>query len=263
VTRQNYYARRKQRRRRQVEGELVLGWVQEERKMQPRLGTRKLHFLLGERLQKAGVKLGRDGLFELLRQKQLLVPARVAESPRTTQSYHTLPLFSNRIKHLKVSGPNEVWVSDLTYVRTQEGFLYLALLTDKGSRKIVGYHCGDRLEAEGCVRALDSALAGLPPQAQPIHHSDRGSQYCCHAYVHRLRERGLGISMTEKNHCAENALAERMNGILKSEYGLGAEFKSKETARRAVDQAVRLYNTRRPHSALGYRVPEEAHSLAA
>jgi putative transposase len=262
ITRQNYYARRKQRQRRRVEAELVVQWVQEERKIQPRLGTRKLHFMLGEQLKEAGVKLGRDRFFALLREKQLLVPARVAEYPRTTQAYHALPVFGNRIKDMEVSAPNQVWVSDLTYVRTIEGFLYLALLTDKASRKIVGYHSADTLEAEGCVLALEKALAGLPKGARPIHHSDRGSQYCCHEYVQRLQDRGLGISMTESNHCAENALAERMNGILKSEYGLGGEFKSKESARLAVDQAVRVYNTRRPHSALGYRVPEEVHRLA-
>ena len=202
-------------------------------------------------------------MFELLRARTLLVEAKSAEYPRTTNSYHSLPVFTNRVKDLEVSKPNEVWVGDLTYLRTQEGYLYLALLTDKKSRKIVGYHCGQTLEAEGCLQALDKALRELPQTARPIHHSDRGTQYCCHEYVNRLIDRGLSVSMTENNHCAENALAERMNGILKSEYGLGREFKTKEEARLAVNQAVHLYNTRRPHAALNYRMPAEVHSLTA
>lgn len=236
--------------------------VQAERSVQPRLGTRKLRVVLKEQLAKAGVKLGRDRLFEVLREGDLLVKRLPAEYPCTTNSYHYLPVFRNRIKDLKVSKPNEVWVADVTYVRTTVGFLYLALLTDKKSRKIVGYHCGETLEAEGCIQALKRALADLPKGATPIHHSDRGTQYCCHEYVNQLTDRGLSVSMTEHNHCAENAMAERINGILKGEYGLGGEFKNKEDAYKAVNQAVPLYNTRRPHVALGYRIPGQVHSLA-
>ena len=259
MSRQNYYVRRRQRRRRQVDGELVAGLVQRERRLQPRLGTRKLHHLLKAELQEAGVRIGRDRLFEELRKRQLLVRPLPAPYPRTTQSYHTLPVFRNLAKEAPLQGPNQVWVSDLSYLRTREGFLYLALITDKYSRKIVGSHAGESLEAVGCVRALEQALKELPAHAQPIHHSDQGSQYCCHEYVQRLRQRGLGISMTESNHCAENALAERMNGILKQEYGLGVEFATKADARRAVEQGVWLYNHKRPHTQLNYRVPAQVH----
>jgi len=262
MSRQNYYARRKHRQRRQVDGDLVAELVITERKEQPRLGTRKLQVLLKGPLAEAGVRLGRDRLFEVLRERDLLVEARRAEYPTTTDSYHCLPVFTNRIKNLELTKPNEVWVADLTYLRTDEGFLYLALLTDKKSRKIVGYHCADTLEAAGCIQALKMALRDLPSGEQPIHHSDRGTQYCCHEYVNQLVDHGLSISMTERNHCAENALAERMNGILKSEYGLGDRLKTKNCARQAADQAVHLYNTRRPHQALGYRFPHEVHSLA-
>lgn len=262
MTRSNYYARRKARQKQQVDSALVVALVQRERQQQPRIGTRKLQVMLRGEMKEAGVKLGRDRMFEVLRENELLVEPRPAEYPRTTNSYHCLPVFRNRVKDLEVKRPNEVWVADLTYIRTEEDFLYLALLTDKMSRKIVGYHCGDTLEAMGCIRAIMKALAELPPGVFPIHHSDQGTQYCCHEYVNLLVDRGLSVSMTESNHCAENALAERMNGILKGEYGLGYQFKSKEQARRAVDEAVRLYNTRRPHTALGYRVPEEVHSLA-
>lgn len=262
MSRQNFYARRTARQRRSVDEAVVVGLVQKERKVQPRIGTRKLQVMLKQELEAAGVKIGRDRLFAVLRQQDLLVPPPQAEYPRTTHSYHCLPVFTNRIQGLEVTKPNEVWVGDLTYLRTQEGFVYLALLTDKMSRKIVGYHCADTLETAGCLQALERALGDLPAGAQPIHHSDRGSQYCCHEYVQRLNARGLGISMTQSDHCAENALAERMNGILKSEYGLGREFRTKAEARLAAAQAVHLYNTRRPHTALGFRVPAEVHSLA-
>lgn len=259
MSRQNYYARRKQRQRRQVDGELVACLVRRERCQQPRLGVRKLYHMLQSELQEQGVRMGRDRMFEELRQRKLLLEPLAAVYPRTTQSYHNLPVFGNRIKGKEVKGPNEVWVSDLSYLRTGEGYLYMALITDKFSRKIVGWHVGDNLEAVGCVRALERAFEQLPEQSKPIHHSDRGCQYCCHEYVNRLQERGLLISMTEVDHCAENALAERMNGILKQEYGLGLQFRSKAQARVAMEQGIELYNTRRPHTALGMRVPAQVH----
>jgi len=262
ISRQNYYARRRQRQRRAVDAQLVAGLVRRERRQQPRLGTRKLHHMLKSELEAAGVRMGRDRMFEELRQKGLLLEPVRAQYPHTTQSYHNLPVFRNLVKDRPLTGPNEVWVSDLSYLRTLEGYLYLALITDKYSRKIVGWHVGDTLEAVGCVRALEAALADLPAGRAPIHHSDQGSQYCCHEYVNRLQQRGLAISMTEVNHCAENALAERMNGILKQEYGLGVEFPSKVAARQAVRQGIVLYNTRRPHNALGKRFPAQVHASA-
>ena len=262
MSRQNYYARHRQRQRRAVDGELVAGLARRERRMQPRLGTRKLYHLLKPELEQAGVRIGRDRMFDELRSRGLLLEPVAAQDPRTTQSYHNLPVFRNLVKDLEVKAPNEVWVSDLTYLRTAEGFVYLALITDRYSRKIVGWNVGDNLEAVGCTRALDQALKDLPPHSRPIHHSDQGSQYCCHEYVQRLGARGLPVSMTESNHCAENALAERMNGILKQEYGLGAQFGSKTLAQAAVRQGIQLYNTRRPHGALGNRFPAQVHQAA-
>ena len=263
MSRQNFYRRRRRRQRQEVEAELVVALVRAERQIQPRLGGRKVHHLVRSALGEAGVALGRDRFFRVLRGAGLLVARKPAAFPSTTDSAHYLPVFKNLIKDVVVSRPNEVWVADLTYLRTWAGFVYLSLVTDKYSRKIVGYHCGETLAAVGCVAALELGLAGLPAGRQPIHHSDRGSQYCCHEYVERLAAGGLAVSMTERQHCAENALAERVNGILKSEYGLDQEFKSKEEARLAVDQAINLYNTRRPHTALQFRTPEMAHSLAA
>ena len=158
MSRQNYYARRRLRQRAAVDAALITSLVQAERQVQPRLGTRKLRVVLNGALAKAGVMVGRDRFFEVLRVGGLLLAPLPKEYPRTTNSYHCLPVFTNRIKELVLSQPNEVWVSDLTYLRTEEGFLYLALVTDKYSRKVVGYHCGDTLEAVGCVQALGMAL---------------------------------------------------------------------------------------------------------
>jgi putative transposase len=261
MSRQNYYARRQRRLRQALDAEVIEQLVLQERQLQPRLGGRKLYKMLQPELAAAGVKVGRDRFFEVLAQRDLLLKPQAAAYPCTTHSRHNLPVFTNRIKDLELTGANQVWVSDITYLRTEEGFLYLALITDKFSRKIVGYHGGDTLETEGCLKALDIALATLPEGAQPIHHSDCGSQYCSHLYVNRLAEQNLGISMTQTDHCAENALAERVNGILKQEYGLGAKFQTKAEALRAVVQGIGLYNTRRPHTALNYRVPDQVHQF--
>lgn len=263
MSRQNYYARRKERQRRGVDEELLVALVRQERSLQPRLGGRKLRVLIQAELVQAGVRIGRDRFFEVLRRSGLLLEVKRSETPRTTQSYHTLPVFKNLIKGGQFHQPNEVWVGDLTYLRTEEGFLFLALLTDLISRHIVGYHCGDSLESLGCQQALQMALRQLPEGHRPIHHSDRGCQYCCHDYVQLALSRGLSMSMTETDHCAENALAERMNGILKSEYGLDQWFKTKAQSQKAVEQAIFLYGTRRPHSALSYRFPAQVHAQAA
>lgn len=262
MTRNNWYKRKKTRRRKKVDEELVVQVVKEERKMQPRIGGRKLHKLLGPDLAAADVSVGRDRLFEILRKNDLLVPP-LPKSCKTTNSSHCLPIFENLIKELEIDGPNQAWVSDITYIRMENGFVYLTLIMDRYSRKIVGYHCGDSLEALGCIQALDKALADLPEGCKPVHHSDRGCQYCCHEYVKRLRKHELQISMTEINHCAENSHAERLNGILKQEYGLGMTFSNLDHARKAVEQSVWLYNHRRPHESLKMQFPAAVHKKAA
>lgn len=262
ISRQSYYVARRVRQRRTAGEELALGLVREQRCVHPRLGTRKLLWLIRPALAAAGVRLGRDGLFALLRKAQFLVERKPARA-RTTDSRHSLPVFGNLLCEATVRAPNEAWVSDLTYIRTDEGFLYAALVTDVYSRKIVGHDIGDTLEAEGCLRALDLALRALRSCEHPIHHSDRGCQYCCHAYVERLRGRGLPISMTQVMHCYENALAERVNGILKQEYEMDRTFRTKQQARQALAQAVWIYNHRRPHGQLGYRTPASVHAKAA
>jgi len=259
MTPQNYYARRSAWHRQEVDVQLMLELARAERRHQPRLGVRKLYHLIGVELKAAGVKMGRDRLFEELRKAGLLVERKPSEWPRTTKFNPALPVFKNLIKRCSLNGRNQVWVADITYIRTQEAFMYLGLITDKWSRKIVGFHLGETLETGSVLKALAMALRGLKQRERPIHHSDRGCQYASHAYVKVVEQAGLRMSMTEENHGAENALAERVNGILKQEYWLDANFESKRQAGKATVDGIHLYNYRRPHTALGFRMPGMVH----
>jgi len=262
MSRQNFYKVRSARLRAEVDAELVEQLVRGERALQPRLGGRKLFKIFAPVLENEGLKLGRDRFFDILREKGLLVPP-LPKSPGTTKFEPSLPVFHNLVPGLELTGANQAWAADITYVRTDEGFLYLSLITDMWSRKIVGFHVGESLETEGALMALAMALASLTGGEKPVHHSDRGCQYASHLYVGKLKEAGLKISMTEELHCYENALAERVNGILKQEYYLGSCFKNKDQVKKAVKQAVFLYNTRRPHKSLDYETPEKMHWAAA
>jgi putative transposase len=259
MTRQNYYAKRKRRQESEVDEGLILELVRKERYDQPRLGGRKVKCLISGELEKNGVSIGRDRFFAVLRTNDLLIERKKSFIPKTTNSKHSLPVFRNLIAAQEASAPNQIWVSDLTYIRTEEGFIYGSLTTDAYSRKIVGAHAGYNLEAEGCIKTLKKALKELPKNCFPIHHSDRGSQYCCHDFVKILNKRHFSVSMTEANHCYENAMAERVNGILKQEYGLDYTFKTKKQAIAAFYEAVELYNNRRPHMSLNYMIPAEVH----
>lgn len=261
MSRQALYKERRQRRRREVDESAILDLVRRERHLQPRLGGRKLLRLLRGDLKRMGISIGRDRFFDLLRRHGLLIePPR--RSCRTTYSAHGFATFGNLLKGAAIDGPHQAWVSDITYIRTDEGFAYLSLISDLHSRQIVGWEVSPSLCAEGPLRALEMALRQLPAGAAPIHHSDRGIQYCCQAYVESLQRRGVSISMTEDNHCYENAQAERLNGIMKQEYGLGGTFRRRHEVRPAVAQGVMLYNTRRPHTSLDYRTPSQAHQAA-
>lgn len=262
MSRQNFYKARKARSREEVDEELIEHLVRDQRKLLPRIGGRKLHAKLRPVLREAGVYLGRDRFFKVLSRRGLLVPP-LPKGPRVTNSNHSLPVYRNQIKDLRIVHPNQVWVADITYLRTQAEFVYLSLLTDLFSRKVLGWHLGKLLSAEETERALVMALAQKPLGAEVIHHSDRGSQYCSHRYTRALNEAGMEISMTEENHCAENATAERLNGILKQEHFLGEVFLNIDQARQSVAQAVELYNTQRPHTRLDMRTPEEVHRCAA
>lgn len=227
-----------------------------ERRDQSELGTRKLL----ERMHqlRPDLTIGRDRFFELLGERGLLVKQK-RRWVRTTDSAHGLRVHDNRLAGMTLSGPHQAWVADITYVATREGYRYVALLTDAYSRKIIGYDLSASLSIEGSERALRMALAQLPGGCSVVHHSDRGVQYCSHRYTGVLREHGHPISMADAGNPYQNAIAERLNGILKQEYHLGEEFADERAARRALAEAVKLYNTRRPHLSLSMRTPEAVH----
>jgi putative transposase len=258
ISRQAYHQGRRERAKKSRSSAQVIEAVRRERLDQPRIGTRKLQRLLSQ----AGLVVGRDWLFTTLREHQMLVAPK-PRKVRTTYFDETLPVYRNLLYQLEPTQPDEVWVSDITYIATDEGTLYLSLVTDRVSRRIVGWNPGDTAEASESIQALEMAIGGLPPDRSPIHHSDRGSQYCCHEYVTVLNRRNLPISMTEKNHCYENCHAERVNGILKAEFNLDRIFRTRSQARLAIAQAIRIYNERRPHTSLQMLTPNERHSLAA
>lgn len=240
----------------------VLELVKEERIEQPRVGTRKLYEALESTFEAMDLKVGRDKLFAILREHEMLVKRKKA-SCKTTDSYHRFHKYNNLVKDMDVAAPNQVWVSDITYIRTINGFCYLALITDMYSRKIVGYDISDSLELAGCLRALKRALRTARPAAGLVHHSDRGIQYCSNQYVDELKKSEIKISMTEENHCYENAIAERVNGILKDEFYLDQTFYSKRSASEATDNAIMIYNSKRLHISLGYKTPNMVFESAA
>lgn len=240
----------------------VLSIVKNRRKSLPREGVRKLTRSLDQEFSDAHLKIGRDTLFNILRKHNMLT-RRKKYSCRTTNSLHRFYKYKNIIKDVEVHRPNQVWVSDITYIRTVKGFCYLALITDMYSRKIVGWDLSNSLELSGCVRALNKALYQAKGIEQLIHHSDRGIQYCSNVYTQILKRKNIGISMTEENHCYENAMAERVNGILKDEFYLDQTFDNVEHAKRATKNAIKLYNEIRLHLSLDFKTPEMVYKLTA
>ena len=232
--------------------------VQRERRLQPRLGGKKLYFMLRSDIHKIAPNFGRDKFFDLLREHKLLVE-RKSKYCKTTHSWHHFHTYKNCVKDLIIIRSNQVWAVDITYLRTKKGFVYLSLLTDMFSRKIVGWCLSKSLSIEGSMTALQKALQSNVLIDKLIHHSDRGVQYCSNDYTKKLKDNDIEISMTEENHCYENALAERVNGILKGEYLLDKTFVDFEHAERACKEAITLYDTRRPHLSLNYRTPEQVH----
>lgn len=262
MSRDAYYKYRHREKQRRALEEEVLSLIRPRRRLQSREGGRKLYKAIKSDLEKMALKVGRDKLFDILRKHDMLVKPR-RSYVRTTNSRHGFNTYLNLVEEFEPTGINQLWVSDITYIRTVEGFLYLALITDAYSRKIVGYDISDSLELEGALRALRQALRSLPADHSLIHHSDRGIQYCSHAYVNELRKRGIRVSMAAKGNCYENALAERVNGILKQEYYLDQTFKMKPLAKIACKQAVRLYNGYRLHMSLDYQIPDNVHCRVA
>ena len=248
ISRQAMYQRRKRQKTEELQVSELLPKVLALRQLMPRVGGRKLLKHLGDR------DLGRDKFFEILRQYGLLVKRR-RKYIITTNSKHALPVHPNLLPQTPAEAPNRVWVADQTYIRLRQGFCYLSLVTDLYSRKIVGYNVAPTLEATGPLNALRMAFRGVKDPQGLLHHSDRGKQYCSHEYIETLTQHGCRISMTAPRRPDQNATAERVNGILKSEFFLDSTFNSIEDVRYAVKQTIYIYNNIRLHLSLGMSTP--------
>ena len=260
-SRQAWYKIHQRGDRNRLQEELVLQWVLEIRSTLPRVGGIKLYFLIKDRLTEHNIKMGRDGLYRLLREHDLLIVPR-RKYVRTTQSWHHYKKWPDLLQDYRPYGPDQVWVSDITFLRTVNGFIYLSLITDAYSRVITGYHLSQYLKASGCIAALTKALKSRRnPDTELIHHSDRGIQYCCDDYVQLLQKNDIRISMTQSGSPYDNAIAERVNGILKQEFGLDQTFKSYNEAIEPVAKAVYTYNHIRPHFSCDLKTPFQKHYL--
>ena len=262
VSRQAHHKQARRMERLAQHNEAIVQLVRGVREEQPKLGGRKLHHLLAARFEELCEPMGRDRFFQVLRQEHLLVRPR-RRSTRTTMSRHGMPVYPDLIKGLPITAPGQVWVSDITYWRVEEGFYFLFLITDAGSRKIVGHHVARSLDGEHAITALLKAQrSSLLPLKGIIHHSDRGSQYCFAHYLKHLRAAGMRISMTQTGDPKDNAIAERVNGILKNELLAHHQVRNIAQARSCLDRAVALYNQQRPHLSCDMHTPEHAHTLA-
>ena len=240
--------------------DIILQLVYEIRSSLPRLGTRKMMYMLAPGLKSHGISVGRDYLFDLLDAHKLLIRQR-KKKVFTTDSRHWMHKYSNLVKGLPIVRPEQLWVSDMTYIRVMNQWGYLSLITDAFSRKIMGYCFRNDMLAQGCIDALQMALLNRSYGGQMlIHHSDRGSQYCCGDYVNLLHEHGIQISMTQNGDPYENALAERMNGVIKGEFNLYSTSLGFEQARRKIDCSIKTYNELRPHGSCDYLTPNQAHN---
>ena len=256
-TRQAFYGQQQYHQQQVYQADLVIQQVQKHRLLQTRLGTRKLVILLQGFVKEHNIKLGRDALFDLLREHKLLVRRR-KRTVQTTFSRHWYHKYPNLIKQYEPLAPNLLWVSDITYINLDESFAYLSLITDAYSRKIVGFYLAETLEAIGCLNALKMAVEGCSDCSQLVHHSDRGIQYCSLNYVDLLQVNHIKISMTENGDPLENAIAERVNGILKEEL-LQQKYPDFKTAQMSVAKSVIIYNSLRPHSSCDMLTPQTAH----
>lgn len=257
ISRQSYYRSFWEAKQKEIVATKVIGLVENIRQRMPKIGVRKLYHILASELEQLGV--GRDKLFRILRNNGLLIrPTRTYH--KTTHSYHRFKKHKNLIENVEISKAEQVWVSDITYIGTRENPMYLALVTDAYSKKIVGYDVSSSLETVGCSRALQMALKKRSyPERSLIHHSDRGVQYCSYEYQKILQKNKVTCSMTQAYDPYENAVAERVNGILKQEFLIASENTYVEWVKKMIGQSVEIYNTERPHFSLYMQTPEQTH----
>lgn len=249
---QAYYQYLKATERRSFCREELVQQVLAYRREQPRIGTRKLFSLLQP-------DMGRDAFFGLLRESGLLVRQK-RRYARTTFSYHRFRKYADLVKGIVIERADQLWVSDITYIRIGEGFAYLSLVTDAYSRKVIGFSLSHALSTDNCLQALKMALKQREGKHPLVHHSDRGIQYCSVAYTDLLNQQDIAISMTQSGNPRDNAIAERVNGILKMEL-LQERYADFGSAKLSIKQAVTVYNTLRPHSSLDMMTPEDAHQM--
>lgn len=261
-TRQAWYNHLKSVQLHLLEEHIVLEKIIEIRKVLPKTGCIKLYKELNNGFLKAhGITMGRDAVFDLVRSNGMLIKTK-KKWVRTTNSFHRFKVHPDLVQRRPAIHAEEIWVSDITYLRTSTGFLYLSLITDAYSRKIMGHHLAADLKTIGCIKALNLALKGrLYPNRTLIHHSDRGTQYCCDDYVTLLKDSGIQISMTQTGSPYDNAIAERVNGILKMELGLEMIFKNTAQAKASVEQATYKYNSLRIHASCKFQTPQATHIL--
>jgi putative transposase len=258
-TRHAYYDHQWRKEEDYIKEDLVLQYVHEIRGKLPRIGTRKLHYMLSQKLENHKITIGRDHLFDLLSHHKLLIRSR-RRRVITTDSRHWMRKYSNLTPKMEIAWPEQLWVSDITYIRLVHDFAYLSLITDAYSRKIVGFSLRKDLTSSGCIKALQMALGSrIYYDRQLTHHSDRGSQYCCKEYVELLTNNKIAISMTENGDPYENALAERVNGIIKTEFKLYSNNMGFEETQQRIIKSIHHYNTLRPHASCDYLTPQEAH----
>lgn len=257
-TKQAWYQSNKYTYKETVEEKVIVDMCKDIRENCPGVGARKLQAMLK---QNYGITCGRDRLFDMLDGAGMLLRQR-HRAPRTTYSGHVMPVYPNIVGNLLPMRPNHVWVSDITYVRVENEFMYLFLITDMYSRKIVGWCLSDNMEASNAIKALKMAIAQRKDSSLPvIHHSDRGSQYCCSRYVKLLRKNHINISMTENGDPRENAYAERINGTIKNEF-LKKRVLTKGNAHDVVKKDIEAYNFIRPHDSIARLTPAAAHELS-
>lgn len=252
------YKKEKREQQQITEASVIIKAVKKIREEQPKIGVRKLQMLLQPVLQQHNIKVGRDGLFDLLREFGLLVKLKRYKH-YTTDSKHQFYKYPNQIKDKQINKSNQLWVSDITYIETGSKFNYLFLVTDAWSKKIVGYNLSTGYSAQGATVALKMAFNNNTIAAGLIHHSDRGIQYCSKEYTLLLKKKKAVISMTENSDPYENAIAERVNGILKTEL-LKTRYDNEHLAHKAIQKAVTIYNTKRPHLSIGLLTPQKAHT---
>ncbi len=262
VTRQAYYQHFWFEEQLLFEEELVVKEVLRIRKNHRHIGGRKLYELLQPFLLEHQIKMGRDRLFNVLSSNYLLVRRRKKQTI-TTNSFHRFKKYPNLIRGFIPESSNQLWVSDITYWKIGNSFVYISFITDAYSRKIVGYNLAESLYTSETIKALEMALSSLSIQSKNkfnlIHHSDRGTQYCSNEYVKLLNDSGIEISMTENGDPLENAIAERVNGIIKEEYLNDYNIDNIKEAKELLNVVVRLYNEERPHMSIGYLTPNQVH----